>query len=110
VSAWPPGTCPPPILLALEAAYCAGQKPVTPEIFASVLAQELDDVEPTLARHGYGPKALAEVLQVRPAEIRAFLRRRLPSGRKNSSMNSKPLDFCFKQPPMEERRQRPYNR
>jgi type II secretory pathway predicted ATPase ExeA len=69
------------LTLALEAAYRAGQKPVTPEIIASVLAQGLDDVEPTLARHGYSAKALAEVLQMRPAEMRAFLRGRLPAGR-----------------------------
>ena len=69
------------LTLALEAAYRAGQKPVTPDIISSVLARGLDDVEPTLARHGYSAKALAEVLQVRPAEIRAFLRGRLPAGR-----------------------------
>jgi type II secretory pathway predicted ATPase ExeA len=69
------------LTLALEAAYRAGQKPVTPEIISSVLARGLDDVEPTLARHGYSARALADVLQVRPAEIRAFLRGRLPAGR-----------------------------
>jgi hypothetical protein len=69
------------LTLALEAAYRAGQKPVTPDIISSVLARGLDDVEPTLARHGYSAKALAEVLQVRPAEIRAFLQGRLPAGR-----------------------------
>jgi type II secretory pathway predicted ATPase ExeA len=69
------------LTLALEAAYRAGQKPVTPDIISSVLARGLDDVEPTLARHGYSAKALAEVLQVRPAEMRAFLRGRLPAGR-----------------------------
>jgi type II secretory pathway predicted ATPase ExeA len=69
------------LTLALEAAYRAGQKPVAPEIIRSVLARGLDDIEPTLARHGYSAKALADVLQVRPAEMRAFLRGRLPSGR-----------------------------
>jgi type II secretory pathway predicted ATPase ExeA len=69
------------LTLALEAAYRAGQKPVTPEIIANVLAQGLDDLEPTLARHGYNARAVAELLQVRPAEIRALLRGRLPAGR-----------------------------
>jgi type II secretory pathway predicted ATPase ExeA len=69
------------LTLALEAAYRAGQKPVTPEIIASVLARGLDDIEPTLARQGYTAKALADVLHVRPAEMRAFLRGRLPAGR-----------------------------
>jgi type II secretory pathway predicted ATPase ExeA len=76
------------LTLALEAAYRAGQKPITPEIISSVLATGLNDIEPTLARHGYGPKALAEVLQVRPAEIRAFLRGSLPAGRTQELQNA----------------------
>jgi hypothetical protein len=67
--------------LALEAAYRAGQKPVTPEIIPSVLATSLDALEPTLARHGYNARAVAELLHVRQAEMRAFLLGRLPAGR-----------------------------
>jgi hypothetical protein len=67
--------------LALEAAYRAGQKPVTSEIITSVLATSLDALEPTLARHGYNARAVAELLHVRQAEIRALLRGRLPAGR-----------------------------
>ena len=69
------------LTLALEAAYRAGQKPVTPEIITSVLATSLDALEPTLARHGYDARAVAELLHVRPAEMRALLRGRLPAGR-----------------------------
>ena len=73
------------LTLALEAAYRAGQKPVTPEIITSVLATSLDALAPTLARHGYNARAvaelLAELLHVRQAEIRALLRGRLPAGR-----------------------------
>ena len=69
------------LTLALEAAYRAGQKPVTPEIITSVLATSLDALEPTLARHGYNARAVAELLHVRQAEIRALLRGRLPAGR-----------------------------
>jgi type II secretory pathway predicted ATPase ExeA len=69
------------LTLALEAAYRAGQKPVTPEIIASVLATGLDELEPMLARHGYNARAVAELLHVRHAEIRALLRGRLPAGR-----------------------------
>ena len=65
----------------LPCRHRAGQKPITPEIIESILAQGLDDMEPTLARHGYGAKALADLLHVRPTEIRAFLRGRLPAGR-----------------------------
>jgi hypothetical protein len=68
------------LTLALEEAYRAGQKPVTPDIIDSVLAQGLNDVEPTLARYGYTDRAVADLLHVRPAEVRAFLRGRLPAG------------------------------
>jgi len=78
----------PYLTLALEAAYRAGQKPITPEIISSVLAKGLNDVEPTLARHGYGPNALAEVWKVRPAEIRALLRGSLPAGRAQELQNA----------------------
>jgi hypothetical protein len=71
----------PYLTLALEAAYRAGHKPVTPEIMTSVLAPSLDALAPTLARHGYSAHAVAELLHVRQAEIRALLRGRLPAGR-----------------------------
>ena len=67
--------------LALEEAYRAGQRPVTPDLIDSVLATGLNDVEPTLARYGYTAREVAELLHVRPMEVRAFLRGRLPAGR-----------------------------
>jgi len=69
------------LTLALEEAYRAGQRPVTPEFIDNVLAKGLNDVEPTLARHGYTARAVADLLHVRPAEVHAFLRGQLPAGR-----------------------------
>ena len=69
------------LTLALEEAYRAGQTPVTPDLIDSVLAKGLNDVEPTLARYGYNARAVADLLHVQPAEVRAFLRGRLPAGR-----------------------------
>ena len=69
------------LTLALEEAYRAGQTPVTPDLIDSVLAKGLNDVEPTLARYGYNARAVADLLHVRPAEVLAFLRGRLPAGR-----------------------------
>jgi type II secretory pathway predicted ATPase ExeA len=66
---------------ALEEGYKIGQKPLTPELIESVLARDLDDLEPHLTRHGYNAKALADLLNVRPTEIRAFLAGRLPPSR-----------------------------
>jgi type II secretory pathway predicted ATPase ExeA len=66
---------------ALEHAYRLGEKPVTPEIVAMTMAPELHDLESTLARHGYNVKALSEVLNLRHADVRAFLHGQLPPGR-----------------------------
>nr|AQX41864.1 ExeA-like protein [Pseudomonas coronafaciens pv. garcae] len=41
------------ISLALEAGYLTGEKPVSAELVESVLSRQLDDLEPTLTRHGY---------------------------------------------------------
>lgn len=46
----------------------------------NVLAADLDGIEPNLTRHGYSTRALAELLNVRPAEIRAFLHGQLAAG------------------------------
>jgi len=67
--------------LALEAAYQIGQKPVTVEVVDSVLSADLDALEATLTRYGYNARALAELLNVRPAEIRAFLHGQLAPSR-----------------------------
>ena len=67
--------------MAFEAAYQVGQKPVTIEIIDSVLAADLDAMEATLTRNGYNARALAELLNARPAEIRAFLHGQLAPGR-----------------------------
>jgi hypothetical protein len=69
------------LILALEQAYRFGEKPVTPEIVEAVMAPDMEALEPTLARQGYNAKALAELLNVRHAEIRAFLHSQLPPGR-----------------------------
>ena len=69
------------LTLALEAAYRIGQKPVTVEVIESILAADLDALEATLTRYGYGSRHLAELLNVRPAEIRSFLHGQLAPGR-----------------------------
>ncbi len=73
--------------LALEEAYRVGQKPVTPEIINSILVKGLDDLEPRLIRHGYNAKALATLINIRPAEIRSFLCSQLPPGRTQEVKN-----------------------
>ena len=66
---------------AFEEGYRAGQKPITPEVINMALVNDLDDLEPRLTRHGYNVKALSEMLNVRPREIRSFLHGQLPPSR-----------------------------
>lgn len=58
-----------------------GQKPVTVEVIESILAKDIDELEPRLTRHGYNAKVLAEVLNAKPREIHALLRGQLAPGR-----------------------------
>ena len=60
------------LALALEAAYMAGEKPVSAEIVESVLSRQIDDLEPTLARNGYRLKDLVEQFEAKPAEFKAL--------------------------------------
>jgi type II secretory pathway predicted ATPase ExeA len=66
---------------SFEEGYKVGQKPVTVEVIESVLAKDLDELEPRLTRQGYNAKVLAEVLNAKPREIRALLRGQLAPGR-----------------------------
>ena len=45
------------------------------------LAPYLHALEPTLTRYGYNVNAVAELLNIRQAEVRAFLQGQLPPGR-----------------------------
>jgi len=71
------------LTLALEQAYRLGEKPVTAEIVEATMASDIDELEPTLIRHGYTPRALTELLNVRPAEVRALFHGQLPEDRAN---------------------------
>jgi AraC-like DNA-binding protein len=64
-----------------EAAFQAGEKPVTATVVQSVLSKQLDDLEPTLTRHGYNVKTLAEQFGAKPTEIRALFRGQLEPSR-----------------------------
>lgn len=72
---------------ALEEAYKVGQKPVKSEIVEAVLTKDLNDIEPTLLRNGYNIKAIAELLNVKPVEIRQFLNGRLDAARTQELQN-----------------------
>ncbi len=69
------------LTLALEAGYKAGEKPITAELVKNVLSRQLDDLEPTLARHGYRLKDMVEQFDAKPAEIRALFTNQLEPAR-----------------------------
>lgn len=54
---------------------------MTPAIVHMTLAPDLHDLEPTLTRYGYNIPELSELLNIRPAEVRAFLHGQLPPDR-----------------------------
>jgi hypothetical protein len=50
------------------------EKPLSAGFVDSALAPALDDLEPRLARYGYNAGILTQELDIRQAEVRAFLR------------------------------------
>ena len=74
--------------LAFEEGYRIGQKPVETEIIDAVLAKDINAMEPVLTRHGYNIKALAELLDTIPTEIRSFLHGSLTPARTQELQNS----------------------
>ena len=66
---------------ALEEAYKVGQKPVGADMIETVLAKDIDGLEPRLTRQGYNAKVLAELLNAKPREIKSFLSGQLAPGR-----------------------------
>jgi hypothetical protein len=84
------------LALALEAGYQTGETPLSADLIESVLSRQLDDLEPTLARHGYRIKDLVEQFDVRPERINASsfafnLSRALFSVAVNSSRNRRQM-------------------
>lgn len=69
------------LALALEAGYQAGETPVPAEVVEAVLSRQLDDLEPTLARHGYRLRDLVEQFDAKPAEIKAWFGNQLDPAR-----------------------------
>ena len=56
-------------MLAMEAAYQVGEKPVTAAIAESVMSKQIDELEPKLTRNGYDVRGLAEQFHDKPEEI-----------------------------------------
>lgn len=65
------------LTLALEIGYLASMKPITEAVIDDVLSKRLDDLGPTLIRHGYTVKVLCEMFGAKPAEIKALMRQTL---------------------------------
>lgn len=50
---------------------------MTAALVESVLSRQLDDLEPTLTRHGYSLKDMVEQFDAKPSEIRALFSNQL---------------------------------
>lgn len=69
------------LTLALEAGYQTGGAAITAELVETVLSRQIDDLEPTLTRHGYRIKDLVEQFDARPGEIKALFSNELDATR-----------------------------
>ena len=65
------------LTLALEEAYLIGETPVTENVIESILAKDIEGLEPRLTRRGYNVKTLAEAINAQPKIVRSFLRGKL---------------------------------
>ncbi len=61
--------------------YLTGEKPVSADLVESVLSRQLDDLEPTLTRHGYRIKDMLEQFDAKPTEIKALFSNALDPAR-----------------------------
>ena len=57
------------------------EMPVGEAIVDSVLSKQIDELEPTLTRHGYTTKVLCEMLGTKPGEIKALFNQTLEHDR-----------------------------
>jgi type II secretory pathway predicted ATPase ExeA len=73
--------------MAFEEGYRIGQKPVDCEIIEAILAKDMNALEPVLTRYGYNVKALSELLDTKPAEVRSFLHGKLTPVRTQELQN-----------------------
>jgi 5-carboxymethyl-2-hydroxymuconate isomerase len=65
------------LTLALEAGNQTGEKLVTAELVEAVMSHQLDDLEPTLARHSYRLMDMLEQFDAKASEIRALFSNQL---------------------------------
>ncbi len=67
--------------LSFEEAHRMGEATVTQAVVESILSKQIDDLEPTLTRHGYNVKSLSEQLNAKQSEIRSLFRGQLDPSR-----------------------------
>ena len=67
--------------LATSNGFKIGQKPITADLIEMSIALDINDIEAKLARFGYSTNSVAEVLNIKPAEAKKFVRGKLASTR-----------------------------
>lgn len=61
------------LTLAFEQGFRLDAKPVTADVVEQVLAQAINDIEPTLTRNGYDAATIAQQFGTRPSDVKAYL-------------------------------------
>jgi len=69
------------LTLALEEAYNVGIKTINVDLLVETLSRRIDEIEPTLIRHGYNEKVIADQFRYRPAEVRKLFKGELDANR-----------------------------
>lgn len=75
------------LTIAFEEAFKVGVKPVTVDIIESIIAKDINELEPQLTRQGYNVRTLAETLNMKPSVVQSFLKGNLSSVRAQEIQN-----------------------
>ena len=62
------------LTLALEEAYAVGVKPINVDLLEETLSSRIDEIEPTLIRHGYNERVIADQFRYKPADVRKLFK------------------------------------
>jgi N-acetyl-anhydromuramyl-L-alanine amidase AmpD len=69
------------LTLSLEVGYQAGEQTISADLVESVLSKQLEELEPTLTRHGYRVKDLVEQFDAKASEVKALFNNQLDPSR-----------------------------
>ena len=69
------------VSIAVRYSYQTGEQPISAGMVDTVLSHQVDDLEPTLTRHGYHLTDLVQQFDAKPTEIKALFNNQLDPAR-----------------------------